>query len=127
VYPDSEYKIYELANALARKNYSEYMKIIADLSTRGFNETSLLSSLSSYFRGLYEVAQCKGSDREVAAALGIKEYAAKKNREQAAKFTKEELLNLYNAVYGAISAIKCGELTPASALKTVTARLFFGD
>lgn len=127
VYPDSEYKIYELANALARKNYSEYMKIIADLSTRGFNETSLLSSLSSYFRVLYEVAQCKGSDREVAAALGIKEYAAKKNREQAAKFTKEELLNLYNAVYGAISAIKCGELTPASALKTVTARLFFGD
>ena len=127
VYPDSEYKIYELANALARKNYSEYMKIIADLSTRGFNETSLLSSLSSYFRGLYEVAQCKGSDREVAAALGIKEYAAKKNREQAAKFTKEELLNLYNALYGAISAIKCGELTPASALKTVTARLFFGD
>ena len=39
VYPDSEYKIYELANALARKNYSAYMKIIGDLSTRGFNET----------------------------------------------------------------------------------------
>ena len=127
VYPDSEYKIYELANALARKNYSEYMKITADLSTRGFNEISLLSSLASYFKGLYEASECKGSDKEVAAALGIKEYAAKKNREQAAKFTKEELLNLYNAVYGAISAIKCGELTPASALKTVTARLFFGD
>ncbi len=127
VYPDSEYKIYELANALARKNYSEYMKIIADLSTRGFNETSLLSSLASYFRGLYEVSQCKGSDREIAAALGIKEYAAKKNREQAAKFTKEELLSLYNGVYGAISAIKCGELTPTSALKMVTARLFFDN
>ena len=127
VYPDSEYKIYELANALARKNYSEYMKIIADLSTRGFNETSLLSSLASYFRGLYEASQCKGSDREVAVALGIKEYAAKKNREQAAKFQKEELLLLYNAIYGAISAIKCGELTPPSALKAVTARLFFGN
>ena len=127
VYPDSEYKIYELANALARKNYSEYMKIIADLSTRGFNETSLLSSLASYFRGLYEVSQCKGNDREVAAALGIKEYAAKKNREQAAKFTKEELLTLYNDVYGAISGIKCGELTPPSALKMVTAKLFFGN
>lgn len=126
VYPDSEYKIYELANALARKNYSEYMKIIADLSTRGFNETSLLSALASYFKGLYEASQCKGSDKEVAAALGIKEYAAKKNREQAAKFNKEELLLLYNAVYGAISDIKCGELTPPSALKMVTARLFFG-
>ena len=63
----------------------------------------------------------------MAAALGIKEYAARKNREQAAKFGKESLLELYNATYGAISAIKCGEVTPASALKTVTARLFFGN
>ena len=125
VYPDSEYKIYELANALARKNYSEYMKIIKDLSTRGFNETSLLSSLASYFKGLYEVSLCKGSDRDVATALGIKEYAAKKNREQAAKFGKGELLALYGGVYQAISDIKCGVLTPSAALKTVTAQLFF--
>lgn len=126
VYPDSEYKIYELANALARKNYSEYMKITADLSTRGFNEISLLSSLASYFKGLYEASACKGSDKEVAVALGIKEYAAKKNREQAAKFNKADLLDFYNAVYGAISKIKCGEITPSSALKMVTAQLFFG-
>jgi len=125
VYPDAEYKIYELANALARKNYSTYMRVIKDLSTRGFNETSLLSSLASYFKGLYETSLCKGEDKEVAAALGIKEYAARKNREQAAKFGKESLLELYNAVYGAISAIKCGEVTPASALKKVTAHLFF--
>ena len=125
VYPDAEYKIYELANALSRKNYSTYMRVIKDLSTRGFNETSLLSSLASYFKGLYETSLCKGSDQEVATALGIKEYAARKNREQAAKFGKGALLELYNATYGAISAIKCGELTPASALKAVTARLFF--
>jgi hypothetical protein len=57
--------------------------------------------------------------------LGIKEYAARKNREQAAKFGKERLLQLYDAVYSAISDVKCGILTPASALKSVTARLFF--
>ena len=125
VYPDAEYKIYELANALARKNYSTYMRVIKDLSTRGFNETSLLSSLASYFKGLYETSLCKGSDQEVAMALGIKEYAARKNREQAAKFGKDRLLQLYNAVYGAISDVKCGLVTPASALKTVTAKLFF--
>ena len=127
VYPDSEYKIYELANALARKNYSAYMRVVKDLSTRGFNETSLLSSLASYFKGLYETSLCRGGDKEVAAALGIKEYAARKNREQAAKFGKGELLALYDAVYGAISAIKCGELAPASAFKAVTAKLFFSN
>ena len=69
----------------------------------------------------------KGSDGEIAAALGIKEYAVKKNREQAAKFQKGELLRVYNGVYQAISDVKCGVMTPPSALKTVTARLFFGD
>lgn len=126
VYPDSEYKIYELANALSRKNYSEYMKIVKDLSTRGFNETALLSSLASYFRNLYETSQCRGSDKDVAAILGIKEYAARKNREQAAKFTKQELLQTYTSVYEAISGIKGGILTPDSAFKTVTMKLFFG-
>lgn len=101
------------------------MKIVKDLSSRGFNETSLLNALASYFKGLYEVSLCAGSDKEVAAALGIKEYAAKKNREQAAKFTKKALLTLYSSVYSAISGIKCGEYTPSSAFKAIVAKLFF--
>ena len=125
VYPDSEYKIYELTNAISRKNYSAYVKILKELSVKGNNETQLLSSMASYFRNLYESSLLK-SDREVAAVLGVKEFAAKKNREQAAKFPKGELFRLYNEVYGAISDVKCGKLTPTGALKTVTARLFFG-
>ncbi len=125
VYPDSEYKIYELANALARKNYSTYMKVLKDLSSRGNNETMLLSSLASYFRNLYETSLCRGGDKEVATALGVKEFAARKNREQVAKFGKERVRELYQAVYGAISDVKCGKMAPASALKSVTAKLFF--
>jgi DNA polymerase III delta subunit len=102
------------------------MRVVKDLTTRGFNETTLLSSLASYFKNLYEVSLCRGGDREVAATLGIKEYAAKKNREQAQKFGKERLLELYTTVYNAICGIKCGEIAPASALKAVTAKLFFG-
>lgn len=127
VYPDSEYKIYELGNALSRKNYSAYTHILRELSSKGFDEISLLNSLCYYFKGLYEASQMRGSDREVAAALGIKEYAAKKNREQAAKFPKGELLKRYEDVYGALGSVKSGELTPASALKRVTARVFFGS
>ncbi len=125
VYPDSDYKIYELSNALARRDHSSYFKIVRDLSTRGFNETMLLSSLASYFRNLYETSLCKGGDQEVATALGIKEYAARKNREQVAKFGKERVFVLYQAVYGAISDVKCGKMAPASAFKAVTAKLFF--
>lgn len=125
VYPDADYKLYELGNALSRKNYSEYMKIVGELSVRGFNETTLLSSLAGYFRDLYEASLCKGADREVALALGVKEYALKKRREQASKFTAEQLLRIYEGIYGAISDIKNGTLAPPTALKRVTAELFF--
>ena len=126
VYPDAEYKIYELANTIPRKNLSAYTKIANELMTKGFNELSLLSSLASYFRNLYEVSIIKGGDKEVALTLGIKEYAAKKKREEAAKFG-DKLLQMYNDVYTAISASKCGKLTFPSAWKTVTTRLFFGN
>ena len=126
IYPDAEYKIYELANALARKNYSAFMKIVADLTARGFNETALLSSLASYFKGLYEVSLSKGSDAEIAVALGMKEYGVKKNREQASKFKDRELIEFYDAIYTVISGIKCGEIVPDSAFKAITAKLFFG-
>lgn len=125
VYPDAEYKLYELTNALARKNYGAFIKILNELAVKGYNELSLLSSLASYFKSLYEVSCMKGSDGEIAVALGIKEYSAKKNREQAAKFKKGELLHVYNGVYQAISDVKSGVMTPPSALKAVTARLFF--
>lgn len=127
VYPDTEYKLYELTNAVARKNHAAYTKIVHELSQKGFNELSLLSSLSAYFKGLYETSVLKGSDAEVAATLGVKEFVAKKNREQAAKFEKGKLFAAYESVYGAIADIKCGKLTPPSAFKAVTARLFFAE
>ncbi len=126
VYPDSDYKIYELAGAIARKNYSAFMRVSKDLTAQGYNENALLSALVSYFKGLYETSLCKGSDKEVAATLGIKEYAARKNREQAAKFSKEELFSLYETVYGALNGIRGGAFTPDGAMKSVTMKLFFG-
>ncbi len=127
VYPDSEYKIYEMTDALARKNYGGFMRIMNELSTKGANELSLLSALSSYFKTLYEVSIMKGSDREIGAVLGLKEFVVRKNREQASKFSINELLRIYSGIYEGISDMKCGALTPQSALKTITARLFFAN
>ncbi|MBQ4269217.1 MAG: DNA polymerase III subunit delta [Clostridia bacterium] len=125
VYPDSEYKIFELANALSRKNYAEFIKICKELQSKGFDEIALLSSLANYFKTLYELALVKGSDKEVAAALGMNEYAVKKNRAQAQKFSKKELFARYRQIYEAVCGIKSGTLTPKSALDQTVARLFF--
>ena len=125
VYPDSEYKIFELANAVSRKNYSEYMRICSELLAKGFDEIALLSSLANYFKNLFEAAVMKGSDKEIATALGLKEYAVKKSRETAQRFEKGAVLKYYERVYECVSRIKCGELTPQGALNVVTASIFF--
>jgi DNA polymerase III delta subunit len=125
IYPDSEYKIYELANALARRNYTEFIRISEELQAKGFDPIALLSALASYFKGLYEASTTRGNDGEAAALLGLKEYAVKKNREQASKFSKKELFEHYQKIYQAVSRIKSGEITPNSALKKVIAGLFF--
>ena len=67
----------------------------------------------------------KGSSAAIAAELGMKEFAVRKNKDQALKFSPQDLLSYYEGVYGAISSIKCGELTPQAAVKLVTAKIFF--
>lgn len=125
VAPENEYKNYELTNAVSRKNYGEFIKIMQEFTVKNTDVLAVLSMLASHFKALYEIRVSRGNDKELAAALGFKEFAVKKNREQAAKFSKEELLGYYQRLYQAIACIKCGELTPASALKTVTAGIFF--
>jgi hypothetical protein len=55
----------------------------------------------------------------------MKDYAVKKNREQASKFGKEELFSKYKTIYAATSALKSGEIAQGSAFKKVTAEIFF--
>lgn len=123
VYPDSQYKIYELSNALAARNAEKFERIAAELFTKGFDETSLLSSLNSYFRNLYETSRATGSEKEIAVALGMNEYAVKKTRRQASEMGREKVFSSYEYLYSALGKIKCGMLTPQAAFKEVKAKL----
>ncbi len=125
VYPDTEYKIYELSTAALRGNFASYAKISKELMVKGFDELSLLSSLSYAFKTAYEVSLVKGSERDIAAKLGLNEYVVKKNREQALKFGKQEVERIYNRLYDAVCRIKSGELSPEGGFNGVTAAIFF--
>lgn len=125
VYPDSEYKIYELSNAVSKRDFNGYQKIMKELSAKGYDEASLLATLCAHFKSLYEVSGMRGSDGEIAAALSMNQYAVKKSRELAAKFGRNRVKELYESVFSAISGFKCGELTQASALRLVSAKIFF--
>ena len=124
VHPDAEYTVFQLAGAITAKNYTEYIKILSDLSAKNYDAVALISSLTSSFKTLYDVSQMLGTDREVATALSISEYAVKKNRQLASKLDKSKLFAMYENLYQVGCQIKCGEITPQAALKLTTASLF---
>lgn len=125
VYKDAEYKIYEMTQAMARKDYNSFMSIMDSMVGKGFDEAAFLNSLCSYFRTLVEVKRLQGSDARVAEILGMKEFAVKKQRQQAARFPEGVPETYYTEAYTALAHARAGEITFPSALKTVIQKIFF--
>lgn len=126
VYRDSAYKMYEMTNALALRNHAKYLSVQRELLEKGADEMALLNTLCAYYRTMYEICLLGKSDAETAGILGIKEYAVKVNRRQAAALGERRVRGLWQEIFGCINAVKRGELTPPSALLRVNAQLFFG-
>lgn len=127
VYKDADYRIYEMTGAVAKRDFTKYCTISADLKNKGFDEISILNGLFSYFRTLFSVANSTLSDDRYAQENGMKEFAVKKNREQAYMLGANNLENYVNLIYKSIADVKTGLLTPASALQTCENALFFAD
>ena len=125
VYKDTDYRIYEMTNAVSRRDYDTFTAIELDLCRKVGDETSVLSGLFSYFKNLLTIVSSDQSDRQLADMLKMKEYGVKKSREQARAIGEEKLKRLVSDIYFALSEIKCGNLTPNSALQTVNGKIFF--
>ena len=123
VHPEVEYKVYELTNAISRGDRAGFIRILNDLTDKTTEIIPTLSMIAGYFKSLYEMRIMKGTSAAIAASLSMKEYAVRKSKEQAAKFTPEALMEYYTSVYEAIAAVKCGELTPSAAVQRVSARV----
>lgn len=125
VFKETDYRIYEMTNAISQKNYDKYLTIQSELCVKNGDEAMLLASMFSYFKNLLASLTHVGADGEVATLLGMKEFAVKKNREQARAIGREKLQSLVCAVYRAVADIKSGLLTPQSALQKINAKIFF--
>lgn len=125
VYKDAEYRIYEMANAISRNAYSLFLEISSDLLKKGTDEIALLNSLFGYFKNLLTLISSNKSDKEIASLLGLKEYAVKKNREQAMMFGERKIQFYVTSLYSKLSQIKCGEITAESAWRVAVAEIFF--
>lgn len=126
VYKDADYKLYELTNSVARKDFNKFCLISDELTGKNGDEVYILNGLFNYFKNLLTVLTSRDSDQSLAATLKMKEYGVKKSREQA-EIIGEKNLSLYvRRIYGLISDVKCGQATPRSALQTAQNLIFFG-
>lgn len=125
VFKDAEYRMYEMTNAVARRDYSKFLSIQSELCRKNGDEASLLSGLFSYFKNLLTVISSGLGDKELASLLKMKEYGVKKSREQADSLGQEKLEKYVKEIYASVSDLKCGNITPQSALQRVNEKIFF--
>lgn len=126
VFKDADYRIYELTNAVATRNFTKFCEIADELQKKAGDEVFLLNGLFNYFKNLLTVVASGDSDANLSKQLKMKEYGVKKSREQAERIGQSRLEELVEYVYRAISDMKCGQLTPQSAMQTVQNAIFFG-
>ncbi len=105
---DDDYKIFEIVNFIAGKRYTEAYKIISETRTPS-EKQMLIVSLYSHFRRMFYCSVTKEDNASIAAKLGVKEYAVKMSKQQAASFSPKRLKKVMDVLSQADSAFKTGE------------------
>ena len=109
IYRDSEYKIYEMTDYIAKKQIDNALKVVFELLEKGETEQRLLISIYNYFRRLLHVAISSMTDLELADAFSIKEFAVKKAKQQASAFKKTALKKAVDILEDADFKFKSGK------------------
>lgn len=87
----TEFQIFELTEALARKNSKKVYDILEVMKSRKDEFRTLHPLIYKHFRRLFFVSITSGTRADLAKMLGVQEYAITKSQEQAKLFTKRQL------------------------------------
>lgn len=114
---ENDYQIYELTEAVARKNNSVAYAILEDMLSKSNDHQRIFSSLYYHFRKLFYCSVSVKSNSVLAKELGVRsEYAIKKLVEQCKRFTPKKLKQSVDMFAKYDADFKSGELTIQSAL-----------
>lgn len=87
-----EYQIFELTEALSKKNSKKVFLILNDMKAKKDEYRTLPALIYSHFRRLFMVSLNRNMDRlQLSKLLGIKEYAVKMTMNQVDYFSKSNL------------------------------------
>ena len=105
---DVEYKMYEMTDYIAKKQFDKAFSVVKEMLTRGETPHGIITYTYSYFRRLLHSAISDMPCADMAKAFGVKEFAIKKSKEQSAKFKKRALKRAVDALTEADFKIKSG-------------------
>lgn len=86
-----EFQIFELTEALAKKNSEKVYEILNFLKSKKDSYRSIISLIYNHFRRLFHISISKCNKSELSTMLGVKEFAVTKSLEQTKMFTKKQL------------------------------------
>ena len=105
---DTEYKIYEMTDYIAKRKFDLALSVIRDMINKGETAQRILTAIYNYYRRLLHSAISNMDNAEMAKAFGIKDFALKKTKEQASMFKKRNLKSAVDALVDADFKIKSG-------------------
>lgn len=113
---DTDYKLYEVVDFIASRRYEKAYESFTEMLESAGDGQKLFVSLYYHFRKLLFAALSAESDATLAGYLGIKEYAVKKAREQARRFTPKRLKAAMDKLAEEDSLFKQGKLEAQTAM-----------
>lgn len=108
-----EYEVYELTNALAKKDADKSILLVTDMLKNNNNPFGLIAS---YFRRMFFSLISSASTEELMKIFKVKEFAIIKCKEQASKFGARKLKEINNLLLEVDYMTKSGEMFQDNAI-----------
>ncbi len=106
---DSDYKVYQMTDFIAKKQFDNALSVISEMLSRGEPHQRILISVYYYFRKLMHIAISDKSDLELSKLFNSSEYGIKKIRQQAKLFKVRALKNAVDYLCDADFNFKSGK------------------
>ena len=114
--PTLDFKIFALSEAVALRQSQKAAAVLKNMLESGVSPLLLLGMLYGHFRRLLYVSITPGYER-MPADLGVKEYAVRKAKEQASRFTPVKLKKICDSLQEADYDVKSGKMNDKTALE----------
>lgn len=113
-----EYQIFELTNALMKKDAEKTIYIVDDITKGKKNASSLITLIANHFRRMFYV-KINGANEDTAKMLGVKPYALSKIEEQSKGFLTMRLKNILETSKDLDCSVKSGKMDLINSIYTL--------